>query len=45
LNHLTAEDAATAPDVALGEFVVDLVFGNSFVRYQSSVLVYFYQVC
>jgi hypothetical protein len=25
LNHLTVKDAAAAPDVALGEFLVDLV--------------------
>jgi hypothetical protein len=23
LNHLTADDAAAAPDIALGEFLVD----------------------
>jgi hypothetical protein len=28
LNHLTAEDAATAPDVALGEFLVDSVLAT-----------------
>jgi hypothetical protein len=28
LNHLTAEDAAAAPDVALGEFLVDSVLAN-----------------
>jgi hypothetical protein len=28
LNHLTAEDAANAPDVALGEFLVDSVLAT-----------------
>jgi uncharacterized MnhB-related membrane protein len=28
LNHLTAEDAASAPDVALGEFLVDSVLAT-----------------
>jgi hypothetical protein len=28
LNHLTAEDAAAAPDVALGEFLVDTVLAT-----------------